>query len=135
VLADGSEINRFTSVSRNASDVIVLQVTRPDIDAFAWGQCMVGAVYGGSNANHDRWCYPQLFHWNMWNLAADKVNTTNKYEYIGCHEMGHTVGLRHTSSPSCMVTAGKPSNPATVVPSVDFPTLHDFQEINAGYPL
>lgn len=64
------------------------------------------------------------------------MNTNDKYEYIGCHEMGHTVGLRHAAAPSCMVNApGSPSNPATVVPSHDFPLLHDYQELNAGYPL
>lgn len=118
MISDGSEINRFVSTSRANSDVIVIQANRPDIDAFAWGSCAVPAVYGGSAAAHERWCFPQIFVWNTWSSAANKVNTNDKYEYIGCHEMGHTVGLRHAAAPSCMVNApGPPSNPATVVPS------------------
>lgn len=136
VIADGSEINRFVSVSRLNSDVIVVQSNATGVEAFAWGACIAtGAYYGGSDP--ERWCFPQVFTWNTWSVAANKVNLTDEYEYIGCHEMGHTVGLRHAaaSTDSCMQTTGKPTGHSGNLPMDDFPALHDYQELNLRYPL
>jgi hypothetical protein len=134
VIADGSEINRFVSVSRLNSDVIVITYTGTGIEAFAWGACIAsGAHYGGSDP--ERWCWPQMLTWNLWNVAADKVNLPNEYEYIGCHEMGHTVGLRHAAAPSCMQTTGKPTGHSGNLPTDDFPTTHDYGQLNSHYPI
>ena len=71
VIADGSEINRFVSVSRLNSDVIVVQSNGAGVEAFAWGACIAtGAHYGGSDP--ERWCFPQVFTWNTWSVAASK---------------------------------------------------------------
>lgn len=127
-----SDINVFTS---NSSDLRVYE-TDSAVDAFAWGQCAVGATYGGSNASHTRWCQPQNVYWQTRASAASKVNSTAKYNYIGCHEIGHTVGLRHrsTSPTTCMKPASKPpSDPSSVVPSIEYPASIDYSRIDDHY--
>ncbi|MBF8290862.1 MAG: hypothetical protein HW391_1830 [Chloroflexi bacterium] len=127
-----SDINVFTS---NSSDLRVYEANN-SVNAFAWGQCAVGATYGGSDAAHTRWCQPQQVFWQTASAAASKVNTTAKYNYIGCHEVGHTVGLRHRSgTPStCMIPASKPpSDPTAVVPSIDYNATADYVRINDHY--
>lgn len=120
-------------------DVYVMQTNNPDVDAFAWGQCVpqgpYGGQFGGSDAAHTRWCSPSIIYWNTWSVAAGKVDSTAKENYIGCHESGHTVGLRHRSAaPStCMVGASRPSDPNSVVPSVQNPTSDDYSRINLHY--
>ena len=79
-----SDINVFTS---NSSDLRVYE-TYSMVNAFAWGTCAVGATKGGSDAAHTRWCQPQNIYWQTHPNAANKVNTTAKYNYLGCHEVG-----------------------------------------------
>jgi hypothetical protein len=125
-----SDINVFTS---NSSDLRVYE-TDSMFDVYAWGQCAVGATPGGSDAAHTRWCQPQNIYWNTRSAVASKVNTTAKYNYIGCHEVGHTVGLRHRSgTPStCMINASPPSS-SSPVPSIDYNASADYARINAHY--
>ncbi len=119
-------------------DVIVVQEYHSDIDAYAWTRCApqgpYGGQYGGSEANHTRWCSPQYIVWNTWETAANKVNSTAKYNFIGCHESGHTVGLRHrsTSPVPCMRTGAPPSS-STPVPTVENPTSEEYTRINLHY--
>ena len=127
-----SDINVFTT---NNSDLRVYEADNT-VNAFAWGQCAVGATYGGSNAAHTRWCQPQSIYWQTATAAASKVTTTAQYNYIGCHEVGHTVGLRHRSGTptTCMVGTSKPpSDPSSVVPSVQSPASIDYTRINDHY--
>lgn len=137
--AANSEMN-VQYVSGAPYDVYVTSSNRPDIDAFAWTQCAPSGVvtFGGSDASHNRWCKPQYIYWNTWSAAANKVNTTAKYNYIGCHESGHTMGMRHRAqgSNSCMVSAASgPSNPNSVVPSLQFPEAADLNRLDNHYPL
>jgi predicted Zn-dependent protease len=88
-------------------------------------------VYGGSEANRDRWCRAQVFRWNTYyvgNWATDA-----QQRKVACHEFGHTLGLRHTSSSqdpdylqSCM------RDPATNA-STNSITQHDKNHLNARY--
>jgi len=121
-------------------DVYVYEVNEPLVNAFAWGQCVpqgpYGGQFGGSDAAHTRWCSPSIIYWNTWSEAASKVNTVQKRNYIGCHESGHTVGLRHrTVAPAtCMTTPGSgPSDPNSVVPSIESPSSDDYTRINLHY--
>lgn len=125
-----SDINVFTS---NSSDLQVFQIDSM-LDAYAWTRCAGGATYGGSDAAHTRWCQRQYIYWNIRSAVASKVNSTAKYNYIGCHEVGHTVGLRHRSgSPStCMISASPPSSSAPV-PTIDYNASADYARINDHY--
>lgn len=132
-------VNSVINVFAQAGDVYTLQETRPDVDAFAWTQCAPQpntVLFGGSDAAHTRWCFPQWIYWNTRSDAESKVNTLARYNYIGCHEVGHTLGLRHraTTPTTCMVGAAlPPSNPNSVVPSVQDPTTVEMSRLNNHY--
>ena len=117
-------------------DVYVRESNRPDVNAFAWGQCAPSGItvtFGGSDSAHTRWCKPQYVYWNTWSVAAGKVNTAAKYNYIGCHESGHTVGLRHRAqgANSCMVAAlTGPADPNSVVPGIQNPQASDYDRLD-----
>jgi Matrixin len=139
---DNSEVAAIAVTSD--PDVVVIDANRLDIDLFAWGWCLTSppppappTEYGGSDASHTRWCRPQYVIWNSSSEAAPKVNSTAKYNYIGCHEIGHTLGLRHRSTTaSCMIPAAlPPSNPASIVPTSQSPTAGDYDRIDIHYPL
>jgi len=91
----------------NYSDVLVSTITSPTA-ALAWTQCATGATYGGSDASHTRWCTPQKLVYNL-TYQTSHFPTDNAKQYIACHELGHTVGLRHPLSTepqaTCMRTA------------------------------
>lgn len=140
---DNSEVSAVAVTSDE--DVYVTQANRPDVNAFAWGQCAPVPApplpdivqWGGSEASHTRWCRPQYIYWNSWSTAANKVDSTAKYNYIGCHEVGHTLGLRHRgTTASCMVNAAAgPFTPSSVVPTSQNPAGSDYDRIDNHYPL
>ena len=118
----------------NSSDLKVFEIDSMR-DAYAWTQCAsTGATFGGSDAAHTRWCQPQYIYWNIRSAVASKVVTTAQYNYIGCHEVGHTVGLRHRSgTPStCLVSANPPSS-SSPCPSIDYNASADYDRINLHY--
>lgn len=142
--AANSEV--VASSSTGDWDVWITQANRPDVNAFAWGQCAPlpdnplvpdPVVFGGSAAGHTRWCRPQYVYWNTWSDAANKVNSTAKFNYIGCHEIGHTLGLRHRgTTASCMVNASAgPYTASSVVPTSENPAQSDYDRIDNHYPL
>jgi hypothetical protein len=59
---------------------------------------------GGSNPN--RWCRGQRAKFNVYYWASDNgyYDTAAQRQSVACHELGHTVGLRHRadSRASCM---------------------------------
>jgi hypothetical protein len=127
-----SEINVF---STSSTDLRVIE-TYSLVDIFAWTQCAAGAVTHGSDINHEGYCQPQQFVWQTHANAANKVNTTAKYNYIGCHEVGHSVGLRHRDASTCMKpVVCVPSNASCVVLSTQNPLASDYARINNHYPI
>lgn len=88
-------------------------------------------VYGGSETPlpGNRWCKAQVFRWNLTYKSTKYPGTTAQHN-IACQELGHTLGLRHstTSDPnwasSCM-RSGTTTNPTT--------TTHDRAHVNARY--
>lgn len=83
---------------------------------------------GGSHPN--RWCRGQLNRYNSWYYwnANGYFDDEEDRRVMACHELGHTVGLRHNtlSSNSCMWID---------VTQVSGPILqpHDISHINARY--
>jgi len=99
----------------------------------AYTRCATGAQYGGSESNGTRWCAPQVI---VWNTAYNNLLTTgNKRQYVACHELGHTLGLRHWLPGEPNATCMRPATvdpvfiPATFVTSAD-----DRADIDAYYP-
>ncbi len=84
-------------------DVEVLAESYPSINALAWTQCDSVATYGGSDASHTRWCRPQRLVYNTY-FEAGYFPTDNAKRYIACHELGHTIGLRHPAAGETTVT-------------------------------
>lgn len=131
---DNSVVNVYESSS---TDAYVTYTNQPLLDAYAWGQCAppgITVYWGGSEANHTRYCNPQWIYWNTWSVAANKVNSTARYNYVGCHETGHTLGLRHraSSTASCMVSAQPPSSSSSVPTLID-PLSSDYGRLDNHY--
>lgn len=110
-------------------DVRVLDDDYGDNGAFAWVNCPPGATETGSDPN--RTCKGQKLHVNLYGGYAYASDTAKERRSRACHELGHTVGLRHTSNDnSCMQTYGDPGA------GEDRPTdwsAHDKDHVNAQY--
>ena len=109
-------------------DVTIQIGSFPTIQALAWGQCNPSAQYGASDPN--RWCVSQYIMWNTF-FESTHYSTQAKKAFIGCHELGHTLGLRHTSrTTTCMRTATIVPN---FVPTTKVLDSHDTSHINTHY--
>jgi len=85
--------------SASGVDLIVRDWTYNNVDAWAWVQCDAVATYGGTDPH--RWCRPQVLRYDL----SDTTRYDEVFErrYMACHEMGHSLGLRHSSnSASCL---------------------------------
>lgn len=91
----------------------------------AWAECPT-ANTGVGGSHPTMWCRGQFVRFNSYyNLGY--YNTGIERQQLACHELGHTVGLRHrTSTASCMYTyAGGGAD--------DILDGHDVAHINARY--
>ena len=102
---------------------------------YAWTRCSDAPVATGDNGTtrdgYDaKWCKPQLLIFNNWYTDRD-YHTANELKALACHEVGHTLGLRHRSqtggSSSCMRT--NPTQDTSVSPPGPLlvPDSHDIQ--------
>jgi len=127
-----SDMTMATQGLSNTNDVRSYKANYGANGAWAWGACMDPPLYAGSrpadgHTHGHNWCKPQLLHWNTY-YASNFSTLTKKYA-IACHELSHTIGLRHSSETgSCM------RNPPTT-PTIDTTlTSHDLSHINVHYP-
>lgn len=107
--------NRFPSfeftwqyVDGDDYDVRIIDIADFPNGYFGWVDCPSGAQTGGTDPN--RWCYGQKLWLNY--TYSGSFSTTYGKRALACHELGHTVGLRHPTSSNlttCMYT-GIPNN-------------------------
>ncbi len=111
-------------------DVIVDDFNYSSFPSLAgWVQCPSNNTgTGGSHPN--RWCRGQTLTLNSYLYWSDEgvFDTDAQRRNMACHEIGHTLGLRHRSDTkaSCMWTYAGDGGAATL-------TGHDEAHINARY--
>jgi hypothetical protein len=101
------------------ADVLAYQANYGLNGLWAWTLCSGSAQHGG--VDPDEWCRPQWLHYNL-----SYSQTASQKQSISCHEVGHTLGLRHSNETSgiCM----KRDQRTILVPSG-----HDVTMLNGQY--
>ena len=116
------------------TDAIAFSDDYGENGAAGWVYCPTDAPQG-ANAHGDRWCRQQEIHFNLNPRYSIFFDDDASRDHVTCHEMGHTLGLRHWGNPpqtsgdevgaTCM-NSNTPNGPTT---------LHQFDvdHINAYY--
>lgn len=127
ILVEQPRLTRMT-------DVIAFSRDYGDNGAAGWVYCPIGAPQG-TNPSGARWCRHQELHLNVNPRYGAFFADAASRDHITCHELGHTLGLRHWGNPpqtsgpdvgaTCM-NANTPDGPTTLHP-------FDVDHIN-GYP-
>lgn len=104
------------------ADVGVYDYTYGANGIWGWVHCPPNNT-GVGGAHPNRWCRGQTLKYNLSYPGA--FDTDFERRYMACHEMGHTVGLRHSgNTASCMYANVATSN---------YLDAHDNSHINAQY--
>lgn len=89
----------------------------------AWVSCPAGSTTTGSHPT--RSCQPQELFMNQNATYASYYDSQNERRYVGCHELGHTVGLRHTEAVTTCLNSGNYS--------ITYISAHDISHIDGYY--
>ena len=80
------------------TDVIAFSGDYGENGAAGWVNCPPGAPQG-LNPQGDRWCRHQELLFNLNPRYATYLGDDGSRDYVACHELGHTIGLRHWGNP------------------------------------
>ena len=125
IVLEQSEVTDLT-------DVVAFSGDYGENGAAGWVYCPTEAAQG-PNPDGDRWCRGQEMHFNVNSRYSVFFADDASRDHVTCHELGHTIGLRHwgnppqTSGPDIGATCMNANTP-------DGPTvLHEFDidHINA----
>jgi len=128
-------VMRLQSRITRRTDVIVRAGNFGQNGAAGWVWCPPSSPQG-VNGHGDRWCRHQRLIFNLNSTYRAFFADRGSRDYMACHELGHTIGLRHWGNPP--ISDG-PRRPTCMQPDVpNGPTnLHrwDIEDINMYYPL
>jgi hypothetical protein len=103
------------------TDVIAQSADYGDNGAAGWVHCPPDAPQG-VNERGDRWCQRQTMWFNLNPRYAIFFDDDASRDHVTCHELGHTLGMRHWGNPpqsegpqaaTCM-NANTPDGPTTL---------------------
>lgn len=113
------------------TDVIAFSQDYGNNGAAGWVNCPPDSPQGTNRRGH-RWCQGQELHFNLNPSMTAFFADDGSRDHVACHELGHTLGLRHWGNPPD--SAGPPAATCMNSDTPDGPpNLHqvDHEHINA----
>ncbi len=88
-------ISTYRTTSSTNTDVTAFDANFGFTEWWAYGTCLSSSEFGGSGIRS--WCRPQRVYFNN-GYHTPKYDNVDERATIACHELGHTLGLRHAMS-------------------------------------